>query len=427
LNKKVLIISPFFPPTNAADMQRVRTSLIYFEGFGWDTEVVCVDEHDTDMVQDPLLLESIPPSITIHKVRAFRKSLTSKLGLGSLALRSIWHYQRKVDRILSENRFDLVYFSTTQFPLCVLGTYWKKKFSIPFIIDMQDPWHSEYYQNKPRAQRPKKYWFSYRLNKFLEPLAIRHAGGLISVSESYITTLIKRYPVIRDIPAETISFGAYPADMQTARTHAGQFKRLLDPGYQNIVYIGRGGEDMGRAITAFFEGFKAFRRTDPELASRVRMYFIGTSYAPSGSGIPTVIPLAVRFGIADQVVETTDRISYFHTLSTLLQASALFVPGSDDPAYTASKLYPYLLTEKPLLALFHSASPALATLKEYGVHDAHSYDQTEGLDLKIGNFLRGVSTGKLIKSNYADKAKEKYSAKNTTRLQCLLFEKVLKC
>ena len=41
---------------------------------------------------------------------------------------------------------------------------------------------------------------------------------------------------------------------------------------------------------------------------------------------------------------------------------ALFMPGSDDPAYTASKIYPYLLTRKPLLAIFNAESPALAVL-----------------------------------------------------------------
>jgi hypothetical protein len=150
--KSVLLISPYFPPSNAADMQRVRTSLPYFNEFGWDATIVAVDEKYADVVKDDLLVQSLPADIKIHKVNALGKKLTSKFGLGSLALRSLWYYRQTVNEILKKEKFDLVYFSTTQFPVCILGAYWKKRFGVPYVIDMQDPWHSEYYQDKPKNQ-----------------------------------------------------------------------------------------------------------------------------------------------------------------------------------------------------------------------------------------------------------------------------------
>ena len=38
--------------------------------------------------------------------------------------------------------------------------------------------------------------------------------------------------------------------------------------------------------------------------------------------------------------------------------------GSDDPGYTASKIYPYILAEKPLLAIFHEESSVVRILQE---------------------------------------------------------------
>jgi hypothetical protein len=73
--KKLLIISPYFPPVNAADMQRVRMSLPYFASFGWEAEVVMVNEDYTDIVKDDLLLQSIPPGIKIYKVKALKKAI----------------------------------------------------------------------------------------------------------------------------------------------------------------------------------------------------------------------------------------------------------------------------------------------------------------------------------------------------------------
>jgi len=72
--KKVLIISPYFPPVNAADMQRVRMSLPYFKQFGWDAEVVTVDPRYSDFVKDDLLLETVPAGLKIYGVNAFSKN-----------------------------------------------------------------------------------------------------------------------------------------------------------------------------------------------------------------------------------------------------------------------------------------------------------------------------------------------------------------
>jgi len=422
--KRVLIVSPYFPPVNTADMQRVRMSLSYFNQFGWEAEVVAVDHKYTYLPVDELLIESIPADVKIHYIKAFRKEWTSRLGFGGIAYRAWWFYRKKVDELCKERHFDLIYFSTTQFQVCTLGPYWKRKFKAPYVIDMQDPWHSEYYQDKPKQQQPPKYWLSYPINKLLEPVAMKQADGLISVSETYIRVLKDRYPQIKHIPASTITFGAFETDLKIALNNQDKFKQILETGFKNIVYIGRGGMDMHKAIAPFFETFRLGLSNQPALFNQCRLYFIGTSYAPSGQGTPTILPLAQQYGIEKNVVEITDRIGFYHTLATLQQADALFIPGSDDPNYTASKIYPYLLTKKPLLAIFNSQSPALSVLNEFGVKDVYSYDQTPDIQVKIEAFFNRAIRGETIDLRYNPMAFDKYSAKTMTKLQCELFNEV---
>ena len=97
----------------------------------------------------------------------------------------------------------------------------EKKLGIPYVIDIQDLWHTEYYQNKPKQERPPKYWFSYRLNKLLEPVAMKNVDGLIAVSQAYITTLKERYPTIKNIFSATITFGAFPKDFEILEKKTG--------------------------------------------------------------------------------------------------------------------------------------------------------------------------------------------------------------
>ena len=259
-------------------MQRVRMSLPYFEANGWQAEVVAVDPAYTDLPQDKLLTESIPAGIKIHLIKALGKNWTSKLGFGSISYRSWWFFRQKVNRLLKEKRFDLIYFSTTQFQVCTLGACWKKRFKIPYVIDMQDPWHSEYYRDKPKEQQPPKYWLSYRLNKYLEPKAMKEVGGLISVSENYIEILKDRYPQIKNIPTATITFGAFEPDMKIAAENATKFQSLLDPACKNIVYIGRGGMDMYNAIKPVFEALRVGLSADAGIFGRVKLYFIGKGH-----------------------------------------------------------------------------------------------------------------------------------------------------
>jgi hypothetical protein len=423
--KRVLIISPYFPPTNTADIQRIRMSLPYFKENGWEAEVVTVDECWSDLPKDDLLIETVPADIKTHKINAFSKKWTSKLGFGNIAFRSYFSYKKKVNKLLRTEKFDLIYFSTTQFPICILGAYWKKHFGVPYVIDMQDAWYSTYYDSKSKDQQPPKYKLSYGLHKYLEPIAMKQVGGLISVSENYITELKHRYPSIKNIPADTITFGSFAPDIAIASKNKDRFTNLLEPGFKNIVYIGRGGMDMHKAIIPVFTAFKSGLKQHPDSFNKLKFYFFGTSYAPKGETIPTILPLARQFGIKNYVIEITDRISYFHSLVTLQQADALFIPGSDDPNYTASKIYPYILANKPLLAVFNSNSSALDILSECGVKHSFSYDQTPEITSQILDFLEALATNTIAIPDYKSDCIAKYSAQNLTKKQCDLFNRVI--
>jgi hypothetical protein len=211
--------------------------------------------------------------------------------------------------------------------------------------------------------------------------------------------------------------------MHIAAANEKTFPNLLSPNSTNIVNIGRGGTDMHKAIAPLFKALKASLDSGNEALKTLRIYFIGTSYAPNGRGIPTISPLAKLFGIEEQVMEITDRISYYHTLATLLKADALFIPGSDDPKYTASKIYPYLLTQKPIMAIFNQASSVISIMKEYGVE--HVYDYETVKDVYIHSFINALINGRLETTLYRPETVEKYSAKEMTLRQCKLFDKVL--
>jgi hypothetical protein len=347
-------------------MHRVRQALPYLEQLGWRAVVIAVDEAFVESYStDALLLHTIPADVEVHKVKAFDTKHTRKLGLGSLSMRSYWHIRKKGNELLRRSQFDLVYFSTTAFHVMALGPYWKKKFNVPFIVDIQDPWRNDFYLDKPRHERPPKFFIAYNIDKYLEAKTIPFADGIISVSKGYCDTFRQRYAAITENKCRVIPFGVADGDIDVMRKHVTGCNQVsLSPEKINIVYVGRGGHDMSFAVSVVFKAFKKGLASGNADFANTHFWFIGTSYAPQGAGKKTILPVAAENGVEAYVTEITDRVPYFETLFLLDKADVVFVPGSVDTHYTASKIYPYILLQKKLLAVFNQHSSVVTMLQQ---------------------------------------------------------------
>jgi hypothetical protein len=426
--KRVLVVSPHFPPTSAADMHRVRQSLPHFAEFGWEASVLAVEPNYIEGSAEPLLMQTVSPKVDVTRVRALPQRLTRRIGLGALGIRSFPHLYWGGARLIKSLNVDLAYFSTTMFPVAALGRVWKCQFGVPFVVDMQDPWLSDYYKHKPAGARPPKYWFSQRLHGLLEPWTMKAVDGLVSVSPDYLTTLRDRYPWLIEKPQIVLPFGASNMDFDVVRDNPQPnrfFKKSTDS--INGVYVGRGGKDMEFALEIIFYALKLGLQRHPNTFRKIRLHFVGTDYARSGHSRNTVAPVAERLGVSGQIEETPERVPYFEGLQLLKDADFLIVPGSDDPQYTASKIYPYILAGKPLLAVFNRQSSVCRVLTETRAGAFVPFEEgTRPSDYAAS--LCQLWSELLCRLPFAPEvnwnAFTRYTAREMTRAQCDLFDRV---
>ena len=185
---------------------------------------------------------------------------------------------------------------------------------------------------------------------------------------------------------------------------------------------------MARALRILFQALANGVDRYPTLFSRIRLHFIGTDYAPARRAQMSVLLIAEQAGVADYVTENPGRVSYFESLSLLKRADFLLLVGSDDGRYTPSKVFPYILSRKPLLAVLHEDSSAAPVLEKslatkpilFG--NRRSEDScTMALLPEWRSILHERSLSKALDEKYL----QTFAAPSTTGAQCRLFDEVL--
>jgi hypothetical protein len=423
--KRVLIVSPHFPPVNAADMHRVRVSLPHFESLGWKPFVLTVAPEWQEMPLDPRLAESVPATVPITRTKAWSARWTRRVGIGNVGLRAFAQLYRAGARLIASESIDLVFFSTTVFPTMALGRLWKRRFGVPYVCDIQDAWLSEYYDDKPAASRPPKYAWARRLNATLEPFTMRRVDGLMAVSSAYVATLQRRYPWITDDTCRTVPFGAAPEDFEIAERMPWRnpfFSR--DDGRLHGVAVGRGGDDMQLAASILFRAFRQLG--SPASHGRgVDFTFVGTDYAPAPLARKTIAPVAEAEGLGSIVNEQPLRVPYFEGLRLLRDADFLVVLGSDDPQYSPSKVYPYILARRPIVAVLHASNPVADLLTRTGAGIVVTFRDEQDVPHAAARLAAGLAEdvpGWPAVPDINWSAFEPFSARELTRQQCELFD-----
>jgi hypothetical protein len=363
--RKLLIVSPHFPPTNAVDMHRVRMNVRHYARHGYRPTILTVKPEHTGRRVDQNLIWTTPSDLPVVRTGALPLRVTKLFGISDVALRAYCSLARAGDAIIAREKSDLVFFSTTNFLLMRLGVRWLKRFGVPFVLDYQDPWSVAPNTTASFQRNQAKHKLMRRFHALVERRTAPHASGLIAVSESYLDALSTAYPTVAHVPSATIPFGFSTLDFRMAKKFGTPW---LPFGAQNIsapvaIYAGRIGPDMAEAARTLFEVMRAGAEFDLSALGALQAGFLGTGYMRSGNP-QRIAPHALAAGLQSRVVERPDRVSLLDSLATLLAADLLLLFGSGDLAYQPSKLYQLMAARKPILCIAPSGSRLAAQVRD---------------------------------------------------------------
>lgn len=412
--KKILIISPHFPPSNLAAVHRSRLFAQHLPSFGWQPFILMVHEKHYEEKLDYNLEKLLPSELQIEKVSAL--PLTTPRLIGDIGLRSFFQLYNRAKVLIKKEKIDFLYIPIPSFYVALLGRWLHQSTGIKYGIDYIDPW-VHYFPGSNKIF--SRHWFSTKIATILEPIAIKKASLITGVAEGYYKGVIERNPHL----LQQAVFGAMPYGGEIA-DHNGIKNLGLEPylfkkksGVIQMVYAGA---MLPKSYEPLERIFMAIQQ-NPITFKAIEFHFIGTGKRPNDADAFNIKPLAEKYGIWQSTVfEYPQRIPYLDVLVHLNHSDGIFILGSTEPHYTPSKTYQGVLSGKPIFAVLHQDSSAVKVIRDSkaglvlsfnGENDLNAI-QTQFLQqwMFFGDFMKSFSTLNVNMNTF-----EIYSAKNVTK------------
>lgn len=414
LSKKILIIAPHFPPSNLAAVHRSRLFAQHLPSFDWEPVILTVHESFYEEKLDHNLEKLLPSNLRIEKVKAFK---TSKPRLiGDIGLRGFFQMYKKAKQLIRAEKFHFLYIPIPSFYGALLGRWLHMSTGIEYGIDYIDPW-VHYFAGSNKIL--SRHWFSTKVAKVLEPIAIKKAALITGVAAGYYKGVQERNPELaKKAVFVAMPYGGEKLDHEKVETmNIATYLFKKKPNKIQLVY---GGAMLPKAFGPLEKVLLAIS-SNPVLFKDIELHFIGTGTSPNNPNGFNIKPLAEKYGLwGNSVFEYPARIPYLDVLVHLNASTGVFILGSTEPHYTPSKVYQGVLSHKPIWAILHKESTACQVIRNSGAGIVLDFNGEQDLETIYNDFSASFLKYKIFMQDY-DYEKinqsefDRFSAKEVTK------------
>ena len=405
-----------------AGVHRARLFAQHLPSFGWEPVIITVHENYYEEKLDLNLVKLLPTNLRIEKVGA--KVLGKKRIIGDIGLRAFKPLYRKAKELITEEQIDFLYIPIPSFYCALLGRWLHRTTRIKYGIDYIDPWVHHF----PGSEKIfSRHWFSTKLAKILEPIAVKNASLITGVAEGYYQPVLDRNPLLKNIVTGAMPYGGEEKDhaiVTSLQIEPYLFKKNFNK-FQ-FVYAGAMLPKAYLPLEKIFQAIVADKNT----FEKVEFHFIGTGKTPDDRNGFNIKPLAETFGLYNSIIfEYPARIPYLDVLLHLNIADAVFILGSTEPHYTPSKVYQAVLSGKPIFAVLHKESSAVKVIEKSKAGIVLSFNGEEDVETIQQSFSSSFIAFKKFKNAFVKNQIElsifeEYSAFEVTKKLAELLDKV---
>jgi len=372
--KKVLIVAYQFPPMGGSGVQRTTKFVKYLRNFGWEPVVFTRDLTGMGL-KDESMLGDIPSGVRV--VRTASWDFTELSGIlkypGKFFGRKmlipdserLWQLagRKTAKSIMKEEGIDVIY--TTSYPYSdhLMGLHLKQAFpGIPWVADFRDEWtNNPYLLDNPHNRLREN------IEKGMEKEVLANADYLITNTPMMLDNFIKSNQDIKDLKDKFcfIPNGYDKEDFKDLPNAVSENKQFTMT-YTGLLYGQRKPDTL-------FEAVKRLISIQAVDAHKVRIKLIG-NYKEGYMN-----KLVESFGLKD-VVEIYPYMKHTECLKHLVSSDVLLHiegGGRGSEAFYSGKIFEYMNTGRPVLAIIPSRGVAAQLIRDTGIGLVADSDDVE--------------------------------------------------
>lgn len=404
--KQILIIAYYFPPSGGSGVQRVLKFAKYLPENGWQPTILTVDpayaaypDHDESLAKD------VPKGIKVVRTRSwdpysfyaklqgrrkqdmigtgFVRESANKGRISRLALwlranlflpdaRVGWvpFAASAASRLIRKERFHALLTSGPPHSVHLVGRRLHRRFEIPWVVDMRDPW-TDQWSNKVMPQTR----LARQVDAMFERSVLKEADAVVSVSDGVGEGLHTKAPIKR---YETITNGFDSDDIPPSTW----ISRDDDP--FTLTYVGT--LYGPRHVPALVQALAKVARE-----RSIRVQFVGR--------VDEAVLQAYReMGLGD-FLQVVPYVPHAEAIGYMRAANILLVVidrVAQNRGIAPAKMYEYLALGKPIMCIGPTDGDSATILSKTRGGVVINYDDVDGMQDFIAMHADAFSGGQAL-------------------------------
>lgn len=400
--KKVLIITYYWPPAGGPGVQRWLKFVKYLPDFDIQP-IVYIPENPTYPILDEGLVSEVSDKAIILKKKIFEpygfasffsKKKTKKISSGIIPnqkkqslLEKLFLWIRGnvfipdarvfwvkpsvlyLEKYIRENGIDTIITSGPPHSLHLIGLALKERAKTHWIADFRDPWTTIGYHNKLKLSKSAS-----KKHKELESIVLNEADQILVTSQ----TTKKEFEALTSKPIEVITNGfdvekitKQPLDEKFSMAHIGSFLSERNPRilWKCLKEIIKENPDFKKDFELKLIGAVSQEVLDALSEFRLSSYVNNLGYVPHKT--------AVEHQRKSQVLLLVE------------------INSEDTKSIIPGKLFEYMASERPILAIGPEGSDFASIIKETNTGAFFHYDEFDALKERILAYYTAFKEGNL--------------------------------
>ena len=430
--KKVLIITYYWPPSGGAGVQRWLKFAKYLPQYGWEP-IIYTPENPDFAIEDKSLQKDVSKDTWVIKKKIWEpydiyKTLIGKKGqkvnvsfaeagkkqsiIHKIALavrgnflipdpRCFWikpsvHY---LANYLTDHPVDAVISTGPPHSMHLIGLKLHRKTGIPWIADLRDPWTNiDFYRELNLS------WLADKIHHKKEKQVLTEANGVVSVTPTWCRELSE----IANRPVSLVHNGYDEEDIVKVNAS-------IDSDF-SIVHIGS--INAARNPKVLWKALSELLEEQPDLKKKLKIKLVGNVE-------PVIFDSIEQYNLNDYI----EKIGYLsHSEAIIFQQTSqiLLLLINNTPnagGILTGKLYEYMASERPVLAIGPVQSDIATLLEDTHAGTIVGFDDVEGMKKVVLDLFEKYKLGEL---NSKASGYQKYSRRSQCGVMAELLNGVTK-